>query len=193
MIQLPRNTALLLIDVQEAFDNPRWGARNNPQAEENIGRLLKAWRKAAEPVFHVRHLSLEENSTLREDAPGSAIKAIAQPIAGEPLISKHVNSAFIGTDLEEQLRRRGITHMVIAGLTTDHCVSTTARMAGNLGFQVYFVSDGTATFERLGPNGKHYTADEMHDVNLASLHNEFATVVTTEVVFAGLGLTSPLG
>ena len=96
------------------------------------------------------------------------------------MVRKNVNSGFIGTDLESQLRRKGIETLVIVGITTDHCVSTTARMAGNMGFDVYVVSDATATFNRTGPDGKPYTAEVIHEVNLASLHNEFATVVNTE-------------
>jgi nicotinamidase-related amidase len=182
MDTLPHNTALIVIDVQVGFDDPKWGQRNNPQAEGNVARLLQAWRENGRPIFHVRHLSLKPGSVFAESAPGSQIKEIAKPLAGEPVVYKHVNSAFIGTDLKEQLEARGVTHLVITGLTTDHCVSTTTRMAGNYGFTVTFVEDATATFERTGPNGKHYTAQEMHEVNLASLHDEFATVVTANDV-----------
>lgn len=105
---------------------------------------------------------------------------IAAPLPGEPIIFKIVNSAFIGTFLEQQLRDRDIRCLVITGLTTDHCVSATTRMAANLGFKVYCVSDGPATFDCLGPRGKRYTADEVHNVSLASLSGEFATIVNTE-------------
>jgi nicotinamidase-related amidase len=179
MNQLRANTALLVIDVQEGFDHPKWGRRNNPDAENNIARLLAAWRAANMPVYHVVHLSLIHGSPFTPDMSGTRIKAIAAPLKGEPVIYKNVNSAFIGTTLEAQLRERNIHHLVITGLTTDHCVSTTTRMAGNLGFEVICVEDGTATFERTAPNGQHYCAQEMHNVNLASLDGEFATVVTT--------------
>jgi len=179
MNTLHRNAALLIIDVQQGFDDARWGRRNNPQAEENITALLAAWRESGRPVFHTQHMSLTPGSPLASGAPGNQIKAIVEPRNGEPVIFKNVNSAFIGTDLEQQLRAAGIEQVVVTGLTTDHCVSTTARMAGNFGFDVLFVADATATFERIGPNGKHYTADVIHDVHLASLNGEFATVVTT--------------
>lgn len=111
---------------------------------------------------------------------GNEIKDLVKPKKNETLIIKHVNSAFIGTDLEEQLRKNRIETVVIVGLTTDHCVSTTARMAGNLGFSTYVVSDATATFDRKGPTGEYYSAQEMHDIALASLHNEFATILSTK-------------
>lgn len=181
-MRIPENAALLVIDVQKGFDHPKWGERNNPQAEKNIGQLLQSWREAGRPIFHVRHLSLQPGSVFAESNEGSQIKETAQPIAGEPVILKNVNSAFIGTTLQAQLTERGIRHLVITGMTTDHCVSTTARMAANLGFEVFFVGDACATFERNGPDGKHYTAQQMHDVNLASLSGEFVTVVDTQSV-----------
>lgn len=180
MVDLPTNAALIIIDVQKGFDDPRWGRRNNPQAESNIHRLLEAWRKSQMPVFYIQHCSKVSDSPLRPDTPGNEIKDIVEPLSGEPVVRKNVNSAFIGTDLESQLRRKGIGTLVIVGITTDHCVSTTARMAGNMGFDVYVVSDATATFNRTGPEGKTYNAEVIHEVNLASLHNEFATVVNTE-------------
>jgi nicotinamidase-related amidase len=178
--------ALLVIDVQQGLDDPKYGRRNNPDAERRIADLLAAWRAAGHPVIHVQHLSLEPHSPLRQDRPGHALKAEAQPIAGEPVFQKHVNSAFIGTELEGYLRRHGIESLVVAGLTTDHCVSTTVRMAGNLGFAVTLVEDATATFERLGPDGTHYSADLMHAAALASLHGEFATVRSAREVLAGI-------
>jgi len=171
--------ALLLVDVQQGFDDPRWGARNNPEAEQRIAELLAAWRAAGRPVVHVQHLSVEPNSPLRPELPGSAIRAEAAPIAGEPVFQKHVNSGFIGTGLEAYLRSHGIDELVVAGLTTDHCVSTTVRMAANLGFAVTVVEDATATFERRGPDGTAHSAELMHQVALASLHGEFAAVRST--------------
>jgi nicotinamidase-related amidase len=182
MSTLPKNAALIVVDVQKGFDDPGRGQRSSPHAETNILKLLLAWRKTERPIFHIQHISLEADSLLRADAPGHEFKRIAQPEGDEPIIQKHVNSAFIGTDLEERLHKNGIHTVVIVGLTTDHCVSTTTRMAGNLGFDTYAVSDATATFERTGFNGKHYTAEEMHNISLTSLHQEFATVVDTDTV-----------
>ena len=174
------DTALLIIDVQKGFDDPKWGKRNNLGAEENIAKLLAVWRKRKWPIFHVKNDSTEPESPLRPNLPGNAIKDIVQPEGNEPLITKTVNSAFIGTNLESKLRKAGIKSMVIVGLTTDHCISTTARMAGNLGFATFVVLDATATFDRKGFNGKYYTADAIHEMALVSLQNEFAKIVTTE-------------
>ncbi len=178
--------ALLLIDVQQGFADPRWGARNNPDAERQIGALLGAWRRARWPVIHVQHMSQEPGSPLRASLPGNAFKPEAMPQDGEPVFQKSVNSAFIGTTLEAHLRREGIHALVIVGLTTDHCVSTTARMAGNLGFGVVVVEDATATFERTGPDGLRYSAEQMHRIALASLHGEFAQVQSAHDVLTRL-------
>jgi nicotinamidase-related amidase len=185
-VSLPSTTALLLIDVQQGLDDTRYGARNNPDAERRIAELLAAWRAAGRPVIHVQHLSLEPHSPLRADRPGHAFKLEAAPREDEPVFRKHVNSAFMGTDLETYLRTRGIDSLVMVGITTDHCVSSTARMGGNLGFAVTVVDDATATFERRGPDGTHYSAELMHGVTLASLHGEFATVRSTDEVLSAM-------
>ena len=185
--------ALLLIDIQQGLDEPKWGARNNPHAEQRIAALLAAWRKAKWPVIHVQHMSQVPGSPLRPELPGNAFKPEAVPRAGEPVFQKTVNSAFIGTTLEAHLRREGIEKLVIVGLTTDHCVSTTTRMAGNLGFDVVVVEDATATFERTGPDGVRYSAEQMHRLALASLHGEFAQVQSAQDVLARLRASAEAG
>jgi nicotinamidase-related amidase len=188
-MQLPPNAALVVIDVQQGFLDPRWGQRNNPEAESRVAALLAAWRAAGpgdarRPLFHVRHASRSPDGAFRRDAPGFLFKPEAAPLDGETIITKEVNSAFIGTDLERRLREGGIDTLVLCGLTTDHCVSTTARMAGNLGFTVVVVDDACATHERTGPDGSHFTAAQMHASALASLHGEFARVAATAEVLA---------
>ena len=178
--------ALLVIDVQMGLDDPRHGERNNPDAERRIADLLGVWRERGLPVVHVQHMSTHPESLLRPELPGNAIKPEVRPQDGEVLFRKTVNSAFIGTALEEHLRSSGIRTLVITGLTTDQCVSTTARMAANLGFDVTVVEDATATFERTGPDGARYTAEQMHRVELASLHEEFAEIRTAAAVVASL-------
>ena len=184
MLQLDPSTTLLVIDLQSGFDDRYWGRRNNPVLERRVSELLRAWRAAARPVVHVRHMSTEPLSPLRPGQPGNAFKPEAAPAAGEAVIEKSVNSAFIGTPLETDLRRAGCRGLVIAGLTTNHCVSTTARMAGNLGFETCVVSDATAAFDRLGHDGVLRSAEQIHAHALSDLHGEFAAVVDTAAVLA---------
>jgi nicotinamidase-related amidase len=181
-----KDPALLLIDIQKGFDDPSWGNRNNPAAEEKIASLLSFWRSHSWPVIHIQHCSLESGSPLAPGQMGCEFKDDTKPIDGEKQFKKTVNSAFIGTHLEEHLRTRGIDRLVIVGLTTDHCVSTSTRMAGNLGFSVTLVSDATATFDREGHDGAYHSADEIHVIHLASLNDEFCTVKSTAEVLTGL-------
>ena len=185
--RLPRNAVLLIVDVQKGFDRFNTELhRNNPDLETNIARLQRAWRRSGRPVIHVQHLSKLPDSPLRPGPPGCEIKDEVRPLPGEPVVRKSVNSAFIGTDLEADLRRRGLPPLVITGMQTNLCVSTTARMAGNLGFTTYVVSDATATFDNVGPEGQTYSSELLHAVALADLHGEFATVVDTATVLQSL-------
>lgn len=178
--------ALLVVDVQRGLDDPRYGVRNNAQAEQRIAELLDAWRTSRWPVIHVQHMSRERDSPLRPESPGNAFKHQALPRDGEPVFRKTVNSAFVGTTLEQHLRSEGIRTLVVVGLTTDHCVSSTVRTAADLGFEVVVVEDATATFERIGPDGLRYSARQMHGAALASLREEFAEVRCTRDVLAPL-------
>jgi nicotinamidase-related amidase len=187
MMNLPQSTALIVVDVQQAFLDSRLGDRNNPQAESNVARLLAAWRSSGRPVRHIVHDSVEPNSLLRPDSPGNAIQAVATPKAGEPIYRKHVNSAFIGTNLESDLRHDGVDTLVIVGLTTNHCVSTTVRMAGNLGFSTLVVSDATASFARPALDGTLRPAEIVHSSALSDLHGEFGTVVDTAEILKRVG------
>ena len=173
--------ALMLIDIQKGFDNIEYwgGQRNNLHAEENAAELLNLWRKNDLPIFHIKHCSSNPASLLHETNAGNEFKELVKPFSKEPIIKKNVNSAFIGTDLKEQLDFAKIRKLVIVGLTTDHCVSTTTRMAGNFGFDTFIVSDATATFNKKGLKGQNYSAELIHETALASLNAEFATVVTT--------------
>ena len=177
-MKLKDHPGLLLIDIQKGFENEAYwgGSRNNKTAEGTAAQILNTWRKLKLPVFHIVHSSQNPNSPLHESHPGFEIKNEVKPMIGEPVIRKKVNSAFIGTELKDRLDEHGIKKVIIVGLTTDHCVSTTARMAANLGFDTFVVSDATATFNKRGLEGQNYSAELIHETALASLNGEFATI-----------------
>lgn len=186
MMSIAGNSALLIIDVQKGLAESSLGLRNNPDAENNMSALLEAWREHELPIIHIRHCSVEANSPLRPELPGNAYKDEVRPLAGEKEFTKTVNSAFIGTGLEQYLRASDISALVIIGLTTDHCVSASTRMASDLGFDVTLVKDATAAFEQVGYDGVHYSGEEIHRVNLVSLEGEFCELHSTAEVLTAI-------
>ncbi|MCM3676251.1 cysteine hydrolase [Peribacillus simplex] len=172
--------ALIIVDVQKAFEDEKWGERNNLSAEENIRKILTFWREKGWQVIHVQHMSDNPSSVFHPKNEGFAIKELVEPLKEEVIITKKVNSSFIGTKLEEFLKLNDITTVVITGLTTPHCVSTTTRMSGNLGFNTYLISDATAAFGIKDQNDNYYDAETIHNISLATLYDEFATILTTE-------------
>lgn len=181
-------TALIVVDVQRAFDEweARGKRRNNPDAMARISDLLDAFRDARAPIFHIRHQGTKPASSFLPEGTGFPVKDEARERNGEPVIVKQVNSAFIGTDLEQRLRAQGIGAVVICGATTNHCVETTTRMAGNLGFDTRLVRDATWTFDRTGPDGDAHSAEDIHAMTLANLNGEFARIVTSAEAIAEL-------
>jgi len=179
---LPRDAALLVIDLQKAIDHPSWGERNNPQAEQNVGALLGAWRLTQRPIYHIRHDSVEPASHYRPGQAGHDFKPAVQPLAGETVIAKGTNSAFIGTDLEARLRAAHQTVLVVTGVITNNSVEATVRMAGNLGFETYLVEDACFTFGRKDWSAVWRTAAEVHAMSLANLDGEYCAVVRTKEV-----------
>jgi len=171
--------ALIVVDVQKGFDDPVWGPRNNPACESNIAALIQHWRVKDRAVVFVRHDSAAPTGRLKPATPGNQFKDFVQ---GKPdlLVVKSVNSAFHGEpDLHAWLQAADLKGLVICGITTNHCCETTARIAGNLGYDVQFVLDATHTFDRRGPDGTVITADDLARVTAANLQDEFATVTTT--------------
>lgn len=183
-LDLTPDAVLLTVDVQQGFD--QFKGRNNPHLESNLAALQAAWRSAGRPLVHVRHDSAEPQSVFRPGLPGNAFKPEAQPHKGEPVVRKSVHSAFIGTDLEGRLRQMGARALVILGIQTNYCVASTARMAGNLGYKTYVVADACATFPQRLLDGSEVPAQAAHDLALAELHGEFATVVSTRDVLDAL-------
>jgi nicotinamidase-related amidase len=195
MTQDNSSIALIVVDVQRAFD--QWEAagkrRNNPDAVARIVDLLAAFRERGAPIFHIRHQGTRSQSSFLPDGPGYPVKDEARELNGEPVIVKRVNSAFIGTDLENRLRAADIGTLVICGATTNHCVETTTRMAGNLGFDACLVRDATWTFDRIGPDGDAHSAEAIHAMTLANLNGEFARIVTAAEAIAALPGTTASG
>jgi nicotinamidase-related amidase len=178
--------ALIVVDVQQGFDDPVWGKRNNPDCEQNIAALIEAWRSNGQPIVFVRHDSAEPGSPFTPGQRGNDFQDI---VAGEPdlLVAKSVNSSFHGEpDLAAWLRAEGIERIAVCGIQTNMCCETTARMGGNLGFDVAFALDATHTFDLPDPlNGGVIDADTLARVTAANLHGEFAQVVSTEELIAG--------
>jgi len=173
-------SALVVVDVQEGFADPAWGPRNNPAFEGNLQRLLAGWAAAGLPLVYVRHDSSEAGSPLHPDRRGNQLQELLAAASPDLLVTKQVNSSFHGSpDLHGWLRGNGLTGIVVTGITTNHCCETTARVGGNLGYDVRFVLDATYTFDRTGPDGSTLTADELARATATNLHGEFATVVST--------------
>ncbi|MGD1949762.1 MAG: cysteine hydrolase family protein [Leptolyngbyaceae cyanobacterium] len=180
------NAVLIIIDVQKAIDHPSWGRRNNPQAEVNIAKLLAAWRNTQRPIVHIRHLSNEPNSTYRPDQAGVNFKDLVRPKNNEKIVDKHVHCAFIGTDLEQWLRNNHYQTLIITGVITNNSVEATVRVAGNLGFDTYVVSNATATFDKLDLEQTLHPAERVHALALANMHQEYATVIDTQTLLKNL-------
>jgi len=176
-------TALLLVDVQKGVNEVKYyggpsGKRNNHSAEENMRCLLTEWRRLGKRVAFTRHNSREINSPLKLDLEtGNQIEGL-EINGSDIVVEKDVNSGFIGTSLELELRRRGINRLVVMGFYTNYCIETTVRMAGNLGFDTYLVHDACAAVNTLGHDGEYYAPDLVHNMSIASLHGEFCTAIS---------------
>jgi nicotinamidase-related amidase len=176
--------ALILIDFQKAIDDPKWGRRGQLHTEEAAGRLLAHWRKLEWPIIHVRHDSLEASSPYRPGTSGHDFKEALRPQAGEAVVAKTTNSAFIGTDLADRLTSRGIRRIVVAGVLLENSVEATVRMAGNLGYQVSVPQEAVASIDRVDRNGRKWRAEDVHALTLAILDGEYCTVTNVDAVMA---------
>ncbi|MEL5961167.1 cysteine hydrolase family protein [Streptomyces sp. CLV115] len=194
-MEIAENAALIVVDVQEGFEEEAyWGPRNNPEADRNIAGLIDAWQSSGRPVVFVRHDSSKPDSPLRAGQPGNGFKGYVEERRGKGdgpglLLTKSVNSAFYGTpDLKEWLDRSGIRQLVVIGIQTNMCVETTARMGGNLGYEVFVPLDATHTFDLTGPWGWKQSADELARATAVSLHGGgFAKVVRSAELIAAAG------
>lgn len=194
-MEIAENAALVVVDVQKVFEEEDfWGQRNNPGADENIASLIDAWQASGRPVVFVRHDSSKPGSPLRSGRSGNEFKDYVEQRRGkgggpELLVTKTVNSAFYGTpDLGAWFGSQGVRQFVVAGIQTNMCAETTARMGGNLGYEVLFALDATYTFDLAGPFGWSLGADELARATAVSLHGGgFATVVATDDLVAAAG------
>jgi len=182
---IKKNPALLLVDIQKAFLEKDYPGliRNNENAEFICGKILKKWRTLDLPIIHVRHSSTNPESKLHKSRPGFEFNDYVTPLETEMVLTKEVNSAFIGTNLENILIKSHIDTLVIVGMTTNHCISTTVRMSGNLGFDTYLISDSTACYNTKGLNGEIIACNTIYNSALASLQEEFATVIDYKELF----------
>lgn len=179
MLSLNSRFVLLPVDLQCAFDAPPWPPRNNPAADASGMALLAAWRRNGWPIIHVRHDSIEPNSTLRPGQPGHAFRPGFEPLTDEPLLAKSVNSAFIGTDLDLRLKRLQADGVVAFGISTDMCVSTTIRTGANMGWRMILAQDACFCFDQKDLDGSVIPAETIHRAHIATLAAEFATVMST--------------
>ena len=179
---IKKNPALLLVDIQKAFLEKDYPGliRNNEHAEFICGKILKKWRTLDLPIIHVRHSSTNPESKLHKSRPGFEFNDYVTPLENEMVLTKEVNSAFIGTNLENILIKSHIDTLVIVGMTTNHCISTTVRMSGNLGFDTYLISDSTACYNTKALNGEIIDCNTIYNTALASLQEEFATVIDSK-------------
>ncbi|OOG73922.1 isochorismatase [Sinorhizobium sp. A49] len=186
--RLPNNAVLIPIDMQQAFDAAPWPPRWNTDVDDNGRALLSAWRAAGRPIIHVRHDSVAPGSTLQPGAPGNAPRPGFAPVGDEPLVSKSVNAAFIGTDLDLRLRRLGVDTIVLFGISTDMCVSTSVRVGANLGYRVILVEDACDCFDQPDGQGGTIPARDIHRAHVATLRAEFAEITTTAAIVSVLRL-----
>lgn len=173
---------LILIDQQKAMEHPLWGPRNNPQAEANIRRLLDAWRLRGGLIVHVKHDSTDLNSPFRPGQAGNDFLPLTAPQPGEIVVAKKVHSAFIGTDLTERLEQMGRPPLVICGVLLANSVEATVRVAANLGFAVRVPGDACWSCDKRDLTGRLWPAEDVHQLTLALLEGEYASVTTTDAI-----------
>jgi len=178
-------TALLVIDAQQEYFAPigRLVLPDGPLAVERIADLLAWARAGGVPVVHVVHESRRPNpTTFAPGSPGLEIHPAAQPVPGEPIVTKHLPGSFTNTGLEEYLRRHGIEQIIVSGFMTQMCCDTTAREAAHRGFKVLMAADAMAAMPVKGPDGVVVPHDQVHRTHLGSLNGFLATVTTSHAL-----------
>lgn len=176
--------------MQNGMRTYKPGQRNNPDAGQHIAALLAAWRTAKLPVVHVRHISRDARSVFAPGQDGAAFQRAFAPLPEEHVLEKNVPDAFVHGALERWLHMRAIGHLVIAGVSTNHSVESTARSAGNLGFRSTVLADATYAYAQPDYAGVWRSAQAVHLMSLANLDGDHAAVRTTAQVLAQLLATS---
>ena len=190
-MRLPRDAVLMIIDCQEAIEDPCWGPLNNPDADEKIAALLAAWRGRRLPIVHIRHDSVDPQSPYRPGARGHAFKVCAAPLPGEPVVGKSTTSAFLTADLAPLLDRLGVTTLVICGWLTSNSVEATVRHAGDLGYRVFVVADACRASDVVGVGGRTWPAAAVHAMSLANMAREYGRVVACETALNAAAMAGP--
>jgi nicotinamidase-related amidase len=174
--------ALIIIDMQRGMLPENTGPRNNPGAEDNIARLLAAWRERDLPVVHVRHIGRRPGGSFWPGSEKCEFQPRFAPLPDEHRLEKNVNDAFANSGLERWLRVRDISRLVVAGVSTNNSVEATVRAAFCLGFEVTLPGDACYTYDKIDILGVPRPAEDWHVTSLSNLHEEYATVMSTEDV-----------
>ncbi|MCC9622494.1 isochorismatase family protein [Thalassospira sp. MA62] len=177
------NTALIVLDVQKAMDDPRWNSKNNPHYAEVIAKILTNFRAAKLPIIHVCHQEANPDSSFYVAGSGQAFKDEARPLGGETVIAKQQNCAFVGTSLEKHLHDHGIKRLIFTGVVIHNSMDVTIRMAHCLGFENWLVLDATTAIDVIDINGKTFPAQDVFDLYAAVLASEYCQITqSTEML-----------
>jgi len=180
------STALLVIDVQKAIDDPQWAEKNNPDYQGRIHDLLTLWRAKGWPVFHVKHNASDPLSPYHDGQPTNAFKPETAPMGGETVIEKNTNNAFLNTGLGSMLRIDGVDKLVVGGVLTQHSIDTTVRHGASLGFQVYVMADACTASPVTAPSGEVWAAEDVQAMTLGVLQEDYATVISMADIFSAI-------
>ena len=170
---------LIILDVQDAIDQPFWNDKSNPNYIYVIERLLTHWRENGWPVIHIKHDESAPNSTYHTHGPWNDIKKEVAPISDEPVFTKLQNCAFIKTDLDAHLKRMGTTHFVLTGVVIHNSMDATIRAGKALGYNIILPSDATTAVSVTHPDGRIWDSETVNDLTLAILGDEYAEVITS--------------
>ncbi len=171
--------ALIIVDVQKAMDDPRYGVRGQLDAESNIARLLAHWREAGGPIIHIRDNAADPASPYAPGKPSYAFKDEVKPLEDELIIDKHSSNPFVDTTLLSRLQALAVKQLVVCGAHLQHCVESTVRAAAALGFEVTVPSDCVVATDARDIDGRRWSADDIHAITLGVLNGNHATVLTS--------------